>query len=222
MTFKKSRIVLIGGGLVLLPFALTLLYLFVPAPSTLMLEDLLTGQNMQRQWVPLERISPKLIAAVVSSEDDAFCSHHGFDMKQLQKSWELAEETGEPARATSTISQQTAKNLFLWQGRSWLRKILEVPLTAWLELILPKSRILEIYLNIAQWGPGVYGAEAAAQHHFAGHAALLTLDQAALLATSLPNPIQRKAGRAGPGQIALAEALINRLQQSPPDLSCLR
>lgn len=203
------------------PFVLTLAYLLVPPPSTLMLADIATLHWPKRDWVPLSRISPALVATVVASEDSAFCDHFGFDFKQIDNALDNAKK-GRKLRGASTITQQVAKNLFLWNGRSWVRKALEAPLTLWIELVMPKRRILEIYLNIVEWGPHVYGAEAAAQHHFNTSAAKLSQWQAALLAASLPNPHVRKAGRPGPGLVGLAADVEVRAFARGSALRCIR
>ena len=206
----------------LLPYGLAILYLAVPPPSTLMIAGLLTGQKVERDWVPMSRISRNLKAAVITSEDSAFCSHWGFDFKQIGKSISKAHRNDDPVRATSTITQQLAKNLFLWHGRSWIRKLLEIPLTFWIELTWSKARILEVYLNIAEWGEGVYGAEAAARHHFGTSAANLSIAQSVRLATSLPNPIERNAASPGPAQSVMAAMLAKRVYSAGADLSCIR
>ena len=153
--------------LVMIPLVLTLLYLppFVRPVSTLMLADLVTLQGYDRRWVPLEDISPVLINSVIMSEDGQFCRHLGIDFGELRGVVSNA-LAGEPTRGASTITMQTVKNLFLWNGRSIVRKVVELPLAAYFDLVVPKWRIMEIYLNIAEWGPGIYGIEAAAQHHF--------------------------------------------------------
>lgn len=207
--------------IVLLPYGLSVPYQFIHPPSTLMLYDLLRLDLPERDWVPLSKISPNLKRAVVTAEDSAFCSHWGFDFKQMGKSIERAERSDRAVRATSTITQQLAKNLFLWHGRSWLRKLLEIPLTLWLELTWSKPRILETYLNIAEWDEGIYGAEAAARFHFGTSAASLNTVQAALLATSLPNPIQRSASRPGSTQTAMAAQLVGRMHFNGADISCI-
>lgn len=199
--------------LLLAPYALALLYIFLPPPSTLMLADLATFTLPRRNWVSLDAVSPDLVVAVVASEDSAFCEHWGFDFKQVEHSIKQAQR-GKKLRGASTITQQTAKNLFLWNGRSWLRKALEAPLTLWLELVLSKRRILEIYLNIAQWGPAIYGAQAGAQHHFGLNASQLSARQAALLASALPNPKHMRPAQAG--------VILNRMRHNGPDLSCVR
>lgn len=145
--------------------------------------------EMQHKWVPIEEISENLALAVVSSEDNLFMSHSGFDFDQIQKAIEEAEKTGRQ-RGASTISQQTAKNVFLWNGRSWVRKGLEAYFTVLIELIWGKERIMEVYLNSIEMGPGIYGAEAVAQAHFGKSASNLTRREAALIAATLPNPLK--------------------------------
>jgi monofunctional biosynthetic peptidoglycan transglycosylase len=217
----KKRLLKLLAFLLLAPYALTVIYLFVPPPSTLMLADLAAFTLPRRDWAPLEKIAPSLAASVIAAEDGAFCSHFGFDFAQLEKSIDQAAEGGK-LRGASTISQQTAKNLFLWNGRSWLRKALEAPLTVWMEIILPKRRILEIYLNVAQWGDGIYGIEAASQHYFGTSAATLSIYQAALLASALPNPKLLSPINPGPAQLAQATIIRRRAQSHGPDLSCLK
>ena len=171
-----------------LPGAGVLLYGIVPPPATpLMVLRLFEGEGLSRQWRPLGQISPDLFRAVIAAEDARFCEHFGFDPVELQKAvhdW----RRGRRARGASTITMQTAKNLFLWPGRNFLRKAAEAYLTPWLELGWSKERILELYVNVAEWGPGIYGAEAAAQAHFRKSASALTAQEAALLAAVLPNP----------------------------------
>ena len=145
--------------------------------------------EMQHKWVPIEEISENMALAVVSSEDNLFMSHSGFDFDQIQKAIEEAEKTGRQ-RGASTISQQTAKNVFLWNGRSWVRKGLEAYFTVLIELIWGKERIMEVYLNSIEMGPGIYGAEAVAQAHFGKSASNLTRREAALIAATLPNPLK--------------------------------
>lgn len=145
--------------------------------------------EMQHKWVPIEEISENMALAVVSSEDNLFMSHSGFDFDQIQKAIEEAEKTGRQ-RGASTISQQTAKNVFLWNGRSWVRKGLEAYFTVLIELIWGKERIMEVYLNSIEMGPGIYGAEAVAQAHFSKSASKLTRREAALIAATLPNPLK--------------------------------
>lgn len=148
--------------------------------------------NLRHQWRQYERISAQLALAVVASEDQLFPQHNGFDFRQIEKAMDEAERGGR-ARGASTITQQVAKNLFLWNGRSWVRKGLEAWYTVLIELMWPKQRILEVYLNIAEFGRGVYGAEAAAQTFFKKPAARLSRGEAARLAAVLPSPRRMRA-----------------------------
>jgi monofunctional biosynthetic peptidoglycan transglycosylase len=186
------------AGVLLLPFVLTPLYWFGRPVSTLMLARWAVGARVERQWVPLEAMAPALPAAVIAAEDAGFCRHRGIDLGEIRAA--IAEaETLDDLRGASTLSQQTAKNLFLWPGRSYLRKLIEAPLAIWLDRVLGKRRLMEIYLNIAEWGPGGrFGAEAAARRAFGKSARDLNPREAALLAAALPNPIRRDAARPGP------------------------
>jgi monofunctional glycosyltransferase len=150
--------------------------------------------RLQHVWRDYSQISAQLPLAVVASEDQRFPDHRGFDIKQIRKAMDEAQR-GRRARGASTISQQVAKNLFLWNGRSWVRKGLEVWFTVLIETLWPKRRILEVYLNSAEFGRGIYGAEAAAQAFFHKNAARLTRDEAARLAAVLPNPVRMRADR---------------------------
>jgi monofunctional biosynthetic peptidoglycan transglycosylase len=151
-------------AVLLLPYLLTPLYRVADPVSTPMLARWVLGKRVDRTFVPLERIAPVLPRSVIASEDARFCSHHGIDWTELRSSIEDAEDITE-ARGGSTITQQTAKNLFLWPGRSFIRKGLEFPLAFWIDLVLPKRRVLEIYLNIAEWGPnGEFGVEAGSRN----------------------------------------------------------
>jgi monofunctional glycosyltransferase len=200
-------------ALFLAPYAATLVYVFVNPPiSTLMLRDAARGARVSYIWRNLDRISPNLIAQVIVSEDGRFCKHHGVDWKALDKAAE-AVAGGKPKGGGSTIAMQTAKNLFLWNSPAVLRKPFEIPLAYWLDAVLGKQRLMEIYLNIVEWGPGVFGAEAAAHHHFDKSADELTRDDAALLAAALPAPNRRNAGDPGPRTEALASRLRARAQR---------
>lgn len=182
-----------AGGYLALVLVLIVLFRFVNPPgSMLMLTKLLTGNSVDRTWVPLEQISPALVRAVIVSEDGRFCEHSGIDTHAIKDAIERA--SGGVARGASTISMQVTKNLFLWNAKSYIRKVIEIPLTLVMEIVWPKRRILEMYLNIAEWGPGVFGAEAAARHHFNKPAYRLNEREAALLAAVLPNPVRRDAG----------------------------
>jgi monofunctional glycosyltransferase len=189
---------------VFLPYLLVPIYRFATPVSTLMLARWVTGRNVVRTYMPIERLAPILPLSVLVAEDDRFCSHHGIDWQEIHAAIQEANDISE-ARGGSTITQQTAKNLFLWPGRSYLRKALEFPLALWIDLVLPKRRIMEIYLNIAQWGPnGEFGAEAGARSAFGKSAANVDRREAALLAAILPNPLRRSARRPGPGVRRLA------------------
>jgi monofunctional biosynthetic peptidoglycan transglycosylase len=154
--------------------------------------------QLQHKWVPYERISIHLKRAVVAAEDARFLDHEGFDWAAIQKAIEKNEKKGRVVAGASTISQQLAKNLFLSGERSWLRKGQEAIITWMLEDTLSKQRILELYLNVAEWGDGVFGAEAAARHHFGVGAAALNAEQAAWLAVVLPSPRRYGRGRLTP------------------------
>jgi monofunctional biosynthetic peptidoglycan transglycosylase len=205
-------LVLILLGVLLLPYVVTPFYRTGHPVSALMAWRWLTGAPVSRQWVDFSAISPFLPRSVVGSEDAKFCSHHGVDWGALQDAIDDAED-GEPARGGSTITQQVAKNLFLWPGRSVVRKALEIPLAIWIDLVLEKQRILEIYLNIAELGPsGQFGAEAGAMHAFGRSASTLSPREAALLAAILPNPVRRSARKPSPGVRRLAGTYLARAQ----------
>jgi monofunctional glycosyltransferase len=183
--------------LVLAPYAIAPIYRFVDPVSMPMLWRRIAGQRVERIVVPLDHISPVLALAVIVAEDGSFCRNRGVDLGAIREAMKQSGDIGE-ARGASTITQQTAKNLFLWEGRSFVRKALELPLALWLNLVLPKPRILEIYLNIAEWGPnGEFGAEAGARWAFGKSARDLTPYQAAALAAILPNPVRRSAKTPG-------------------------
>ena len=198
----------------LLPYLVTPFYRAGHPVSTLMLWRQLTGAPMSRQWADFDAISPSLPRSVVAAEDAKFCGHHGVDWDALREVVDDAED-GEVTRGGSTITQQVAKNLFLWPGRSFVRKALELPLALWIDAVLPKQRILEIYLNIAELGPaGQFGAEAGAQFAFGHSAASLSPREAALLTATLPNPRQRSARTPGPGVRRLAGTYVARSQSA--------
>jgi monofunctional glycosyltransferase len=206
-----------------LPYLIVPLYRFVDPVSMPILWRYLTGSRVERKFVPLGRIAPSLPLTVIVSEDGSFCHNHGIDLGAIRDAMQQADEDLAEARGGSTITQQTAKNLFLWQGRSYVRKVLEIPLAVWINLVLPKRRVLEIYLNIAQWGPnGEFGAEAAAQWAFGKSARDLTAREAAALAAILPNPIRRSA-RTPNFQMRRLAALYERRAAAHPGLdACVR
>jgi len=196
----------------LLPYLLTPLYRTGHPVSTLMAWRWLSGAPVSRQWADFSVISPSLPRSVVAAEDAKFCSHHGIDWDALRDVIDDAED-GEVTRGGSTITQQVAKNLFLWQSRSVVRKALEFPLAMWIDLVLPKQRILEIYLNIAELGPtGQFGAQAGSIYAFGHPASALSPREAALLAAILPNPARRSARNPGPGVRRLAGTYTARAQ----------
>lgn len=207
---------------VLLPAVLVLAYRVVPPPITpLMVIRLAEGQGLTRDWTRLDDIATALAQAVVASEDNLFCEHTGFDWNAMNMVIGELNEGGAP-RGASTISMQVAKNLFLWPGRSYVRKAIEAYLTLYIEVLLPKRRIMELYLNIAEWGPGLYGAEAAARHHFGKPAARLTGREAALLAVTLPSPLRWSASEPS-GYIANRASVIQRrIGQLGSLLNCVR
>ena len=194
----------------LLPYLVTPFYRTGHPVSTLMAWRWLRGTQVTRPWIDFTAISPALPRAVVGSEDAKYCGHHGVDWGALHEVINDAED-GEVARGGSTITQQVAKNLFLWPGRSVVRKALELPLALWIDLVLPKQRVLEIYLNIAELGPsGQFGAEAGSIYAFGHSAASLSPREAALLAAILPNPVKRSARSPGPGVRRLAGTYMAR------------
>ena len=203
-----------------LPLALIALYAVAPPPITpLMVIRLFEGEGLDKQWVSLAEISPHLPRAVIAAEDNNFCQHNGFDWDAIQDAIEEF-QGGRRLRGASTLSMQTAKNIFLWPGRDYLRKGLEAYLTTLLEIFWSKQRILEIYLNIAEFSSGVYGAEAAAQHYFGRPAKDLSRRQAALLATVLPSPRKRSAARPTQAQARHAITIQRRIGQIRPLLDC--
>lgn len=207
-------VMLVVLGLVLLPYMLTLIYSAGQPVSTLMIGRFLSGEPVTRKWVDIDAIAPALPRSVVAAEDAKFCFHHGIDWNSVQDILEDAQD-GEVSRGGSTITQQVAKNLFLWPGRSVIRKVLEFPLALWIDFILPKKRILELYLNVAELGPsGQFGAEAGANYAFGRSASALSAQEAALLASILPNPVTRSARNPGPGVRRLAGTYMQRAQSA--------
>jgi len=184
---------------ILLPPAAVLSHRFVDPPITLLMaKRLFEGEGLRKKWRPIEEISPNLVYAVIAAEDAHFCRHLGFDLEAIRKAIRNNERRPHKLRGGSTITQQTAKNVFLWQGRGWVRKGLEAAYTVSLELLWGKRRTMEIYLNVVEWGPGVYGAEAAARTWFGKGADELSPSEAARLAAILPSPRKWKASGGGP------------------------
>jgi len=199
------------------PILVTALYRFVPPPITyLMVERIVEGRGFDRRWRPLSEISPVLVQAAIAAEDARFCEHRGFDFDAMEKAMVHNKRRPGAVRGGSTISQQTAKNIFLWPDRSYVRKGLEAYFTVLIETLWGKRRIMEVYLNSIEWGPGVYGAEAAAQRNFKVAADRLSPAQAARLAAILPSPLKWRAAAPGPyvkrrsGKIRAAAGTVRR------------
>jgi monofunctional glycosyltransferase len=221
LLWRLVQVVAIVLALVLLlPYLLVPLYRIVDPVSTLMVWRWATRARVARTVVTLDRIAPVLPATVIASEDAHFCIHHGIDWGVIRDAIEEADDLSE-ARGGSTITQQLAKNLFLWGGRSYLRKALELPLALWIDLVLPKRRILELYLNVAEWGPsGQFGVEAGSRYAFGRQARDVSASEASLLAAVLPNPHRRSARLPGPAVRRLAGVLEGRARSA--NVSCLR
>jgi monofunctional biosynthetic peptidoglycan transglycosylase len=216
MLRRIGRIVLfLASGFVIVSLVLVALYREVPPPTTpLMLLRRVEGYGIDKSWRPLAAISPHLVRAAMASEDAKFCEHHGFDWQAIAEAWRRYRLRIGKLRGASTISMQTAKNVFLWPGRDWLRKALEAYFTALIELAWGKERIIEMYLNVVEWGPGIYGAEAAAQFHFHKTAAALSADEAARLAAVLPDPLKWSASR--PDRYVMSRAAF--IREAMPDV----
>ncbi len=209
--------------LLVLPFLWILLHLVAPAFITpLMVQRLTEGHGWSQRWRPLVEISPHLQRAVIAAEDNRFCQHLGIDWGAIKDAREEVERgRRSQSRGASTISQQTAKNLLLWPQQSRTRKALELTYVTWLEALWPKQRILEIYLNIVEMGPGIYGAEAAAQAHFGVSAKDLSRRQAALLATTLPNPLARNPAKPSGNHASRARRIEQRMRNLEGLVGCL-
>lgn len=209
-------------AVLILPYLLVPLYAVVEPISTLMIWRSMTGQRVERSVIALADLPDILPRTVIVAEDARFCRHHGIDFEQIKDAIEDYED-GASLRGGSTITQQVVKNLFLWPGRSVIRKALEAPLALWMDLVLPKRRILEIYLNIAEWGPtGEFGADAGAQRAFGKSARSANAREAALLAAILPNPRRRNANRPGPAVTRIAGIYQTRTARAGRDVTgCL-
>lgn len=205
-----------------LPYFLVLLYKleFVHPVSTLMLGDLLQGRSYEREWVEFNDIAPVLVQSVMMSEDGQYCSHSGVDWSAINI---VIEDTlsGDGVRGASTIAMQTSKNLFLVPNRSVIRKVLEMPLAIFSDFIWGKERMMELYLNVAQWGPGIYGIQSASKIYFGRSAKNLTRRQAAYLAVTLPNPILRNPLKPSQGLQRLAQRIEVRAKQSGAYIKCI-
>ena len=227
MARRRSPLRLLALGVVWAGFALLALFIGLVAlygvarpVSTLMLARTIEGKSYQRTYAPLRTIAPTALAAVIASEDASFCDNDGVDWGALREVLSGAGERG-PSRGASTITMQTAKNLFLWPGRSTIRKGIEIGMALVLGEAWSKARTLEIYLNIAEWGDGIYGIEAAADRYFHKSASQLNPHEAALLATALPNPLLRNPARPTPMQRRLAAGLEAKARERSDLLKCL-
>lgn len=214
------RLAAILALIALLPLVLAPLYRLVPPVSALMVRDLITAGSYQRDWVSFDAISPNMVRAVVAAEDGRFCAHHGVDWGSLRDVLATAGRDG-PARGASTIAMQTVKNLFLWNARSYLRKAVEIPLALYADLVWSKRRTMEIYLNIAELGPRLYGVEAAARTYFGKPASALSRQEAALIAAALPNPLMRNPKRPTGAQKRYARLIAARAARIGDHLGCL-
>lgn len=216
--FRAVAIVL--AVLIAIPIILTPVYLVFDPVSVPMLERYLTGRPVIRTWRPIGEISDRLKAAVILSEDGQFCKHLGVDVRALKDEIDLM-LAGKEFRGASTITMQVARNLFLTNQQFALRKALEVPLAFYIDLVMPKTRIMEIYLNIAEWGPaGQFGAEAGAQAAFGTSAEALSWDKASLLAVTLPNPLERTPGRPSSGLRRVAQIVEARAKEYGERANC--
>lgn len=203
--------------LVAIPVVLVPLYAVARPPfSTLQAWTFVTTGKAERHWVPLDRIAPALAHSVIMSEDGRFCEHRGVDWRAVRQVIE-----SEASRGASTIPMQVAKNLFLWTSRSYVRKALEIPLAHWIDLVWTKRRTIEVYLNIVEWGPGIFGAAAAAQYWFKVPAEKLSRRQAALLAAVLPNPLERNPAKPGRFTAAQAAVIEKRARQAGAYVQCI-
>ncbi len=223
---RVRRFVRMSVGIILVLAAIPVLLIFLyksPAinpVSTLMIARFAMLQPVNRQWVDYEDISKVLVYSVMMSEDAKFCAHSGVDWQALNKVIDSAIE-GERTRGASTLSMQVIKNLFLWPGRSYFRKALELPLALLADAVWSKTRMIEIYLNIAEWDEGIFGIEAASRHYFNRSAGQLSARQSALLAVTLPNPRHRNPAKATKGLSRLAKNIERRAYQSGAYVECV-
>jgi monofunctional biosynthetic peptidoglycan transglycosylase len=212
----KALLVLV----ILLVLSIALFRFFDPPITPLMAAKWLSGYSLKHPWVPLEDISPNLPLAVMASEDGQFCRHWGVDLAAMKEAFEEARRRGK-FRGASTITMQTAKNLYLWPGRDPFRKAVEIPTALLMTLLWPKERVMEVYLNIVQWGPGIFGGEAAAQYYFGKSAKDLTRREALLLAVSLPLPNVRNPAKPSAHVLWLAKTVERRLPYVTKSAYCV-
>ena len=207
--------------LIVLPHAALMAYRVIPPPVTpLMMIRLVEGQGLHKDWVSLDRIAAALPYAVIAAEDNRFCGHRGVDWSEMRTAIDEY-QSDDRVRGASTITMQTAKNLVLWPGRDFIRKGIEIYLASYVEAIWPKRRIIEVYLNVAEWGPGIYGAEAAATRYFGKPARRLTTHEASLMAAVLPNPRRWRPDRPTRYISARASTIERRIAQLGPLLDCV-
>jgi monofunctional biosynthetic peptidoglycan transglycosylase len=203
-----ARVLIILAGAIVL--SIVAFRVINPPITSVMVVNKLKGGAIRQHWVPIENISPNLPKAVIASEDGQFCRHWGVDLGAIRDA--IRESGGlAGARGASTIPMQTAKNLYLWSGRSFLRKALEAPLAVLMSIVWPKDRMMEVYLNIAQFGPGTFGAEAASRRYFGKSASQLSRREAVLLAAALPNPGARNPGKPSAVMIRIANKIERRM-----------
>ena len=219
LRFALIVVAIIGAILVGLVFIYTSSN--VQPISTLMIGRMIAGKSVNRQWVSMEDINPVLVHSVMMSEDAKFCSHSGVDWQALNQVVDDAIE-GEKTRGASTLSMQVVKNLYLWPGRSYFRKMLELPLSLLADAVWSKRRMIEIYLNIAEWGEGIFGIEAAGKKYFKRNAKNLSARQSALLAVSLPNPKRRNPAKPSKKLKRLAKKIQRRAYQSGAYVKCIK
>jgi monofunctional biosynthetic peptidoglycan transglycosylase len=214
---RPAHIALYGViGFIIGSIVVVALYRALPPPGTaLMLVRLVEGYGIDKSWHPRDDISPHLIRAAMAGEDARFCRHHGFDWGAIATAWDRYQSGHGRLLGASTISMQTAKNVFRWPGRDWLRKGFEAWFTALIELAWGKRRITEVYLNVAEWGPGVYGAEAAAQHYFHKPADALNPGEAVRLAAALPDPLDWSPRRPNRRLLARSAAIRANMPAVP-------
>jgi monofunctional glycosyltransferase len=212
----------ISAAVALLPAVTTLIFAVIPLPITpLMVIRAIDGVPITKSWVAIDEMAVALQRSVIVAEDATFCVHHGFETEALRKAWDSYQRGGR-LRGGSTITMQTAKNVYLWPDRTFVRKGLEAWLTVYLETLWTKRRTLEVYLNVAEWGPGIYGAQAAARHHFNKNAADLSDHEAALLAAVLPSPRRWSASKPGPYVRTRAETIQYRAARIGDGDDCLK
>lgn len=214
--FKKVLLIIFVAQLL---YIILLKWVFPPVTIT-QLGALFSGEGLSRDYVRMKKIDKDMRLAVIASEDQLFPDHNGFDWKSITKAIEYNKRKPGRVRGASTLSQQTAKNVFLWQGRSWIRKGLEVYFTAMIELVWGKQRILEVYLNIAEMGEGIYGVEAAAQAYYGKSATNLSRKEAAQIAACLPNPVKYKVKPVSKYVAARSRWVVRQMNnlESDPDV----